>query len=140
MSSALKEGNAKLAKELEELKSKYSQEIEEYDNLCVAVDPLRDMLGIAPPGSAPERIGGVEAMPQRVHDLAVASLRYGIRQTLAIARSHYDDINLEAISRGFPRDYSDEALDAFEQEASPFAESLAKGMKDDDDFPCKPVQ
>lgn len=90
-----------------------------------------------PPRSAAERVEGVEAMPRRVHDMAVASLRYGSRQTLAIARSHYEDINLDAISRGFPKDYSDDALDAFEQEAAPFAETLAQGMKDDDEFPCK---
>ena len=47
------------------------------------------------------------------------------------------DINLDAISRGFPKDYSDDALDALEQEAAPFAETLAQGMKDDDEFPCK---
>ena len=47
---------------------------------------------------------------------------------------------LKAISRGFPTGYSDEALDAFEQEAAPFAATLAEGIKDDDEFPCKPTQ
>ena len=79
-------------------------------------------------------------MPQRVHALSVASLRYGIRQTLAIARSHYEDINLDALSHGFPADYTDEALDGFEQEAAPFAAALVEGIKGDDEFPCKPPQ
>ena len=70
--------------------------------------------------------------------MGVASLQYGVRQTLAIARSHYEDINLDALSHGFPADYTDEVLDGFEREAAPFTATLAEGMKGDDEFPCKP--
>ena len=70
--------------------------------------------------------------------MGVASLHYGVRQTLTIARSHYEDINLDALSHGFPADYTDKALDGFEQEAAPFAATLAESMKGDDEFPCKP--
>ena len=112
----------------------------DHDRLCVTVDLLWESLGVPPPGSITERVQGVEGMPQRIRALGVASLRYGIRQKLAITRSHYEDVDLEAISRGFPTGYSDEALDAFEQEAAPFAATLAGGMKDDDEFFCKPPQ
>ena len=84
-----------------------------------------------------ELVQGVDGMPQRVHAMGVASLHYGVRQTLAIARSHYENINLDALSQGFPAEYTDEELDGFEREAAPFATALSDGMKDDDDCPCK---
>ena len=127
-----------LAKELEEERARLSQEAEEHGRLLVAVDALREYLEVPEPASAAELVQGVEGMPQRVHTMGVASLRYGARQTLAIARSHYENINLDALSHGFPADYTDEELDWFEQEAAPFAAALAEGMKGDDEFPCKP--
>ena len=102
------------------------------------MDTLREYLGVPAPTSAVELVQGVEGMPQRVHAMGVASLRYGVLQTLAIARSHYENINLDALSQGFPAEYTDEELDGLEREAAPFATALSDGMKDDDDFPCKP--
>ena len=139
-SSGLKEANKELAREVQTVKAAHAQESEDHDRLRLAVAPLRDSLGIAAPGNVDELIEGVEAMPARIQQVAVASLRYGIRQTLAIARSHYDDIKLDVISQGFPRDYNDEALDAFEQEAAPLADTMAKEMQLDDEFPFKPVR
>ena len=124
--------------DLAELKAGFAQESDAHDRLRVAVDLLRERLGIGSPNSADELIGTVESMPQRVHEVAVASLQYGIRQTLAIARSHYEDIDLAAISRGFPLGYTDEALDEMEREAAPLAEALASAVKSDDEFPFKP--
>ena len=129
-----------MAKELEEAKANFTREAEDHDRLCLAVELLREPLEVLPPRSVDERVQAVQGMPRRIHALGVASLRYGIRQTLAIARPHYEDINLEAVSHGFPTVYSDEALDAFEQEAAPFAATQAECIKDDDEFPCKPTQ
>ena len=125
---------------MEEAKANFNKEAEDHDRLRIAVDHLREQLDVPPPTSAAELVQGVESMPQRIHALGVASLRYGIWQTLAIARSHYEDINLDALSHGFPADYTDEALDGFEQEAAPFVAALAEGIKGDDEFPCKPPQ
>ena len=129
-----------MAKELEEVKANFTREAEDHDRLYLAVELLREPLEVLPPRSVDERVQAGEGMPRRIHALGVASLRYGIRQMLAITRSHYEDIDLEAISCGFPTGYSDKALDAFEQEAAPFAATLAEGIKDDDEFPCKPPQ
>ena len=60
------------------------------------------MLEIPPPESDEGIVTAVASMPQRVHELAVRCLRYGVRETMAITRSHYDNADLEAISRGFP--------------------------------------
>ena len=134
----LAEKNKGLGVELEEAKAKFAQKAEEHDRLRIAVDTLREYLGVPAPTSAVELVQGVEGMPQRVHAMGVASLHYGVLQTLAIARSHYENINLDALSRGFPAEYTDEELDGFEREAAPFAAALSEGMKGDDDFPCKP--
>ena len=138
--SALVEKNEGLAKELEEERGRLSQETEEHGRLLVAVDILREYLEVPEPASSAELVQGVEDMPRRVHALGVASLRYGARQTLAIARAHYENINLDALSLGFPADYTDEELDGFEEVAAPFAAALAEGMKGDDEFPCKPLK
>ena len=124
--------------ELEETKGKFAQKAEEHDRLRLAVGTLREYFGVSAPTSAVELVQGVEGMPQRVHAMGVASLHYGVRQTLAIARSHYENINLNALSQGFPADYTDEELDGFEREVAPFAAALSEGMRGDDDFPCKP--
>ena len=126
--------------ELEEAKTRFAQTAEEHDRLRITVDSLREYLGVPAPTFAVELVQGVEGMPQRVHAMGVASLRYGVLQTLAIARSHYENINLDALSQGFPAEYTDEELDDFEREVASFMAALSDGMKDDDDFPCKPPQ
>ena len=99
------------------------------------------MLETDQPRSADELVAVVGSMPRLVHELAVRCLRYGVRETMAITRSHYENADLGAISRGFPQIYGDEQLEDFEREASPPppAETLAQSLKDDDDFPCKPL-
>jgi hypothetical protein len=39
-------------------------------------------------------------------------LRGGVNQTFANARSHYANINLEALSKGYPDGYEDEELES----------------------------
>ena len=70
----LNEKNHALAKELEEAEGHCSREAEEHDRLCIAVDPLRELLNIEPPRSTADRVEGAEAMPQRSHALTIASL------------------------------------------------------------------
>ena len=114
-------------------------EMEAHDSLREAITPLQEMLEIPPPESDEGLADTVRSMPRSVHELAVRCLRYGVRETMAITKSHYDNANLDAISRGFPEVYDDEQLDVFEREASPPAEVLARSLKNDDDFPCKPL-
>ena len=134
----LAEKNKGLGVELEEAKAKFAQKAEEHDRLRIAMDTLHEYLGVSAPASAVELVQGVEGMPQRMHAMGAASLHYGVLQTLAIARSHYENIKFDVLSRGFPAEYTDEELDGFEREAAPFATALSEGMKGDDDFPCKP--
>lgn len=137
--TALADEKVELTQQLEDMKGSFNQKVEDHSRLCDAIVPLREMLGIEGPVSVDERVTAVESMPRLVHDLAVKSLRFGIKETLAITRSHYDDADLGAISRGFPQEYDDDQLDAFEREASPLAEELAQRMKEDSAFPCPPI-
>jgi hypothetical protein len=53
-------------------------------------------------------------IPLQVHELERGILRGSVNQVFAIARSHYVNINLEALSLGYPNNYSNAELDALE--------------------------
>ena len=40
----------------------------------------------------------VDSMGERVHQVAVEAMRFGVRQAFAVGRAHYSNINLEAMS------------------------------------------
>ena len=67
----------------------------------------------------------------RVRQLKKEALRSRITQTFAVACSHYDDnINFGAMSLGFVPGYENPKLDAIEEMATPFAETLASRIED----------
>ena len=72
---------------------------------------------------------------ERVRRVIVEAMRFGVRQAFAIGHAHYSNINLEAMSQGFPATYTEEELDAIEEEVAPLASALADGLKDDAAFP-----
>ena len=49
--------------------------------------------------------------------MAVEAMRFWVRQAFAVSRAQYSNINLEAMSQGFPAAYTEEELDAIEEEA-----------------------
>ena len=80
----------------------------------------------------------VDRMEERVHHVAVEAMRFGVHQAFAVGRAHYSNINLEAMSQGFPVAYTEE-LDAIEEEVTPFAAALAEGLEDDAALPFPPL-
>ena len=48
-----------------------------------------------------------------------------------IARSHYENIDLETMSQGFTPDYSDTELEKIDKEVSPLAQDLSTKMEDE---------
>ena len=121
-----------------ELKEDFAKECDAHDRLRIAVNPLVVQFGVGPINSTDDLIRAVEFVPQRVENVVDASLHYDLRQTMAIARFHYEDIDLAAISRGFSQGYTDEELNEMEQEVTLRAEALAAVMKTDDEYPFKP--
>ncbi|XP_039776483.1 uncharacterized protein LOC120644017 [Panicum virgatum] len=60
-------------------------------------------------------------------------LYLGVQRVFAVARSHYLDIDLEELSKGYPVDYTDAELDAIEEEVAPFAQVLSDKMQAGDE-------
>jgi hypothetical protein len=65
-----------------------------------------------------------------VRKLERDALRGGVNQTFTIARSHYSNINLEALSKGYPDDYEDEELEKLESDVAPLSQALADRIED----------
>ena len=63
--------------------------------------------------------------------LAREALHTDIHCALAVARSHYIDIDLSMISEGFASGYTDAELDEIEKEAEPLAPDLAEKFKEE---------
>ena len=51
--------------------------------------------------------------------MARGVLHFGIHRSFAIARSHYENINLATMSQGFAPVYTDAELDDIEKEVAP---------------------
>ena len=60
-----------------------------------------------------------------VHDIARGVLRFGVNQSFAIARSHYENIDLATMSQGFTPSFSDAELEDIEKEVAPLAHDLS---------------
>ena len=57
----------------------------------------------------------------RARDMARGALCFGVHRSFAIARSHYDNIDLTTMSQGFMPVYSDAEQDDIKKEAAPSA-------------------
>ena len=64
----------------------------------------------------------------QVRSLAREALHTGVHHALAVARSHYIDIDLPVISEGFTPGYTDAELDKIEKEAALPAQDLAENV------------
>jgi hypothetical protein len=58
-------------------------------------------------------------------------LHLSVQQSFAIARSHYENIDLEMMSQGFAPGYDDTELDRIKEEVVPLAHDLAASMEDE---------
>ena len=52
--------------------------------------------------------------------MARGVLRFGVHRSFAIARSHYENIDLATMSQGFAPIYTDTELDVIEEEVAPW--------------------
>ena len=117
------------------------------DNLRLAVGLVLDDLGVeaaAAPGQlVSQLLEGVDGMKQEARaarqEVEVArqaardTVYTGVHHAFAVARSHYVNIDLEELSKGYPGDYADAELDAFEEETAPFTRNLTDKMLEDNE-------
>ena len=116
-------------------------------NLRLAAEVLLDGFGVeatAEPGQiARQLIEGMERVQQEAQaarqevktarQVARDVVYTGVHHAFAVARSHYVNIDLEELSKGYPGDYADAELDAFEEETAPFTRNLTDKMLEDNE-------
>ena len=122
---------------MSKLKEVLELQVSGTSNLRLAAELLLDGFGIeaaAEPGQvAWQLIEGVERVQQEAqtarqevettHQAARDAVYTGVHHAFAVARSHYINIDLEELSKGYPGDYADAELDAFEEEIAPLPET-----------------
>jgi len=127
---------------LSKLKEVLELQVSGTSNLRLAAELLLDGFGIeaaAEPGQvAWQLIEGVERVQQEAQTArqevettrqAARDIVYtGVHHAFTVARSHYVNIDLEELSKGYSGDYADAELDAFEEETAPFARNLTYKM------------
>ena len=59
------------------------------------------------------------------------ALCFGVHRSFAIARSHYENIDLATMSQGFAPVYTDVELDNIEKEVSPLVHDLYANIEDE---------
>ena len=73
----------------------------------------------------------------RVHEMTRDALCFGVHRSFMIARSHYENIDLETMSQGFMPGYSDTKLEDIEKEVAPLAQDLSAKIEDEIILPKK---
>lgn len=93
--------------------------------LLAAVGRICDALGVPLSGEAHLPLARTLLLPTQVRELERDALRGGVNRAFAVARSHYGNIDLEALSLGYPDTYQDEELEKLEGEVTLFSDALA---------------
>jgi hypothetical protein len=63
--------------------------------------------------------------------MAKPALQLSMQRLFVIVRSHYENIDLQAMSQGFVPGYDDVELDQIEEELAPLAQVLAANMEEE---------
>ena len=66
-----------------------------------------------------------------MREMARDALRFDIHRSFMIARSHYENIDLETMSQGFTPGYSDTELEDIKKEVVPLAQDLSTKIEDE---------
>ena len=103
---------SKLAKSEEN----FTAECERHNALWISVSPLVERLRLTDLIDGQQSyVPAVDCMGEQVHQVAVEAMRFGVHQAFAIGLAHYTNINLEAMSLGFPVTYTKEEVDTMEE-------------------------
>jgi hypothetical protein len=86
-----------LEKELSKVKGSLHKDNDEHDDLRAAVGMVYDDLRVTPP----EEVSSLAVCSLRITEPASEmmwhALRFGVQQSFVVTRSHYENINLEAM-------------------------------------------
>jgi hypothetical protein len=104
-----------LEKELAEMDS-LQKESDEHDTLHITVGVVYDNLELAPTQEMSSLAVPTPRITDRACKIVRDALRLGVCRSFAIARSHYENMNLAMMSQGFAPGYSDTELEQIEDE------------------------
>lgn len=118
--------------DLGKLSEVMNRESNDLVNLRVAAQLALEDLGAPTSNKEIDKVGTwLIRFAEDARDARRYALHFGVQRSIAIARSHYVDINLEELSQGFVPDYEDAELDKIEEEVAPLARTLAEKMEDE---------
>jgi hypothetical protein len=121
----------RLERELGEANAMLRKESGKHDTLRTAVGlVLNDFEMTSEPGMSSPVVQVVNVMDW-VHGMAKRALHLGVQWSFAITRSHYENIDLQAMSQGFMPGYDDAELDQIEEEVAPLTPVLATNMEEE---------
>ena len=100
-----------LEKELGEVKATLLKESDEHDALRVAVQLVYSEVELAPTQETSSLMVHAIQIMDQAHDITRGALCFDVNWSFVIARSHYENIDLEMMSQGFAPGYSDVELE-----------------------------
>jgi hypothetical protein len=108
-----------LEKELGKTKTTLLKESDEHDTLWIAVGLVLNDFEMTSEAGISSLAVQVFDVADRARGMAKRVLHLGVQWSFTIARSHYKNIDLQAMSQGFMHDYDDAELDQIEEEVAP---------------------
>lgn len=121
--------NKDLVKELAKVKENLQKESDEHGILHATVRVVCDELEVVQAQESSSFTIHVTRITDQVGALVREAVLFGVHQAFAVTRSHYENINLEAMGEGFAAGYTDPQFDAIEKTAKSPARSLADKME-----------
>ena len=110
-----------LEKELDEVKTSLLKKSDEHDTLHVAVLLVFDDLELALEQEMSSFVVRAIQIMDRARETTRNAFCFGVHRSFAIARSHYENIDLATMSQGFVPGYSEAELEDIEMEVAPLA-------------------
>ena len=89
----------RLERELSEVKANFVKEADEHDALWVADGLVFDDLGVASEQERSSLTARAISITNWAHEMAKQALHLGVQQLFVIARSHYENIDLQMMSQ-----------------------------------------
>lgn len=112
-----------MEKDLTKVKADAEASSLNHGNLPSVVGSAYDTLQVAQPEGTNELAARAVQIVGRVHELERHTLRAGVNRSFMIARSHYENIDLEWISLVYTLGYRDDKLKVWRGWWSPFREA-----------------
>jgi hypothetical protein len=109
----------RLEKELGEMKTTLLKESDEHDTLWISVKLVLNDFEMTPKAGMRSLAVQVVNVTDRACGMAKRALHLSMQRSFAIAHSHYENIDLQAMSQGFAPGYDDAKLDQIEEEVAP---------------------